>query len=386
MAPCAIDDFHDLVVCLQDAVKGTAPDQWIELDPGLFEQAGELAALFGEAPLTIRQRDAATPLLAVGSDSVEVSGDGPLFAAADQRYEITVTGSYDGAPVLGLKATPVGAWTFADNFPVGFPDYLGFAPPALARLPSFIPGIAFESPSFSVAPGSAALSFGADAALDKGSLAPLDEYLGPGPIHLAGPVDVRPAEKTYPKLELSGALSGWSMPSAGAPRLRIATVDAESTKPAESVIELVASTAPGNYASLEVSAPLLRAPYAWELSAEPEDPTAYLLESGLEALSDEVGMQLSLPTGLSGLGGFGLRSIMLGIAPAKRVDALGLIGLRFGTIPGAAPVWTAPILGLSLKELEIGWDIVAPLSKSSEMLGLVSGKLGVGSGAAAVDL
>lgn len=383
MAPCVIRNLQDLIACIEGAVEGTAPSRWIELEAGLFEEAGELAALFGGASLKISQRDAQTPLVTPSADDVRIVGKGRLFAGASEslEYELTVTGTYDAGPLLALKAIPLGSWTFAGNFPAeAFPPYLGFDPPVIAPQPSFIPGIAFESPSFAVAPGAKAIGFEADALLTSGSLAPLEEYLGPAPVHLSGTVALQQGKK-FPKLELSGDLQGNPVPPpviVSEPKLRIATVDAAGTPPGESVIQLQGSTSPGEYGSLDITAPLLRGPGTLQLAGEPERPADYSLASGLVALSDEVGLKLTLPTGLAGLGSLGMRAMVLGIRSLPSGRVIDLIGFRFGTISGAPPAWTAPIAGLSIKEIGIGWDVVEPFGDSPALLGQVTGKLGIG--------
>ena len=290
-----------------------------------------------------------------------------------------MTCTYDGAPVLELTATPAAGqqWTFAGNFAADFPDYQGFDPPYVRTLPSFIPGVAFSAPSFAATTKSSALTYAASVDLSTGSLAPLAPYLGPGPVKVTGPLEVR-ATPGFPMLDLGGPL-GYDVPKLASAALRIATQDAVAGgAAAESIIELTAAVAPGDYHALDVSAPLLQAPYAWRLTGEPANPDAYSLAAGIEELGREVGTPLSLPTGLDGLSSLYLQAIVVGFKPASDVTALDLIGVRFGTLKGAAPVWSAPILGLRVDQIGIGWDVVGPMSGSPELLGQLTGKLAVG--------
>ena len=382
MAPCSIHSFDDLVDCLQKAVEGQPPSQSITLSGQLFAEAGGLAGLFGAQALTITQRDAATKLFTYDATSAAIVGNAkPLFAAAQQpyAYAVAVTCTYDGAPVLELTATPAAGqqWTFAGNFAAGFPDYQGFDAPYVRTLPSFIPGVAFSAPSFAATTKSSALTYAASVDLSTGSLAPLAPYLGPGPVKVTGPLEVR-AAPGFPSLDLSGPL-GYDVPKLASSALRIATQDAVAGgAAAESIIELTAAVAPGDYHALDVSAPLLQAPYAWRLTGEPANPDAYSLAAGIEELGREVGTPLSLPTGLDGLSSLYLQAIVVGFKPASDVTALDLIGVRFGTLKGAAPVWSAPILGLRVDQIGIGWDVVGPMSGSPELLGQLTGKLAVG--------
>ena len=378
MAPCSIHSFDDLVDCLQKAVEGQPPSESITLGAQLFDETGELAGLFGAPTLTITQRDAATKLFTYDATSATLVGTAkPLFAAAKEQYAyaVEVTCTYDRAPVLALTATPVPgqSWTFAGNFAADFPDYEGFDPPYVTTLPSFIPGVAFSDPSFAAITQSSALTYAASVDLSTGSLAPLAPYLGQGPVKVTGSLEVR-ATPGFPKLDLSGPL-GYEVPKLASVALRIATQDGD---PAASIIELTASVAPGDYHALDISAPLLRAPYAWRLTGEPANPDAYSLAAGIQELGREVGTPLSLPTGLDGLSSLYLQAVVVGFEPAANVTALDLIGLRFGTLKGVGPVWSAPILGLRIDQVGIGWDVVRPMSGSPELLGQLTGKLGVG--------
>ena len=228
--------------------------------------------------------------------------------------------TYDGAPVLELSATPVAgqAWTFAGNFDADFPDYQGFDPPYVSTLASFIPGVVFSHPEFTATTAKPALTYAASVDLTKGSLAPLAPYLGAGPVPVTGPLEVR-AAPSFPLLDLGGPLGYDVVPNARIGRLaphRRPGRGAPVGPPAASIIELTGAIAPGDYAALDVSAPLLRAPYAWQLTGEPANPEAYSLAAGISALGKEVGTPLSLPTGLDGLSSLYLEAIVVGFRPA----------------------------------------------------------------------
>ncbi len=378
MAPCQIDSFADLVTCLEQAVTGDPPKQSIELSAALFAQAGALAALFGGTSLTIEQRDDQTPLLTHDAKAAHIVGDALLFAGAPQpySYEVDVTGTYDTAPVLALAAKPAdpATWTFAGNFAAAFPDYVGYDPPLISKLPSFLPGVDYGKPRFEATSGSL-LTFKTEVGLATGTLAAVGKYLGAGPVTMSGPLVLRPG--SFPTLDLSGVLVDWSVPKLPEVHFRLAAVDAGDGRPAASIVELFGSTAPGSYTALDVAAPLMRGDFSWELVGTPANPEAYSLAAGLKELSAEMGFPdgLTLPTGLDGLGGLYLKSILLAFSPSTSVGTLDLIGVRFGTLKGAGPIWSAPILGVAVDDVEIVWNVVDPMTKSPTLIGELGGTL-----------
>ena len=375
MPPCKIDNLKELYKCLHDAVQGETPNQRLPLTDELFAAAEELLGYLGLSSLEIRQHpDDKQDMVQLRSDHVLVTGTGVLFPDGPGKYEydVELAGTFPGAPALALLGKPTAeGWTFSGNFTATFPEYQGVKGAKLAWLPSFLPGAVFPERAFRIATKLAippvGLTFDGKLDVTKGSLEPLKDFFTDPVLPIGGPVTVRPG--TYPLLDLQ-ADPHYSLDKLGDIELEVGVRD---DKPASTSLELAATPEIEAFKDITVSSPLMQSPHAWVLTAETHDPSKYSLGGTLNALLGYAGVKaLPLPLGFDSLASMYLQSVTVGLTPGKS-PKLDTIGFRIASGPNKSTLWSAPILGLSFKDLAVEWDVIGLAAKNPDLLGTMSG-------------
>lgn len=398
--PCSIRNLEDLIRCLNDAVQGEEGAQFIEFGAGMFEAAGEFVGHLqpGATHIRIDQRRDGAPLVQPEPPDkpteVRVVGVAALFVGGRTQidYDVVITGTVpnEGEVDLVLEAKPSKPeeWSFAANF-AEFPDYYGADGFALAWRESFFNDIAIEKPTFRVSTTDRepprGLTLTGRLYLDRGPLAVLKSSFPVYEDGLPFSGSIRMRSERYPIVDFrTEVLKDYSIERMAQVRLRFGTRDeVVDGHEGESFIDLVTSTTVASI-PLNVRAPLLQGNSAWVIEGSVEDPEKYSLASGLSALVEYAGGKhaLTLPAGLDAFASLHLAGVTLSFTPTLPPQ-IQMIGFRVAV--GKDVQWTAPILGLGLRDLAIEWLVLSPFDNPS-LIGSVSGTLLLGTGADAPRL
>ena len=394
MPEARIDNCEQLLQKLQNALKGTSPNQTLQLDASLLPAAGELAAYLGLESLVIHQLPNGEPLVASGlpQSCVLVQGTALLFPKGRETYEyaVTIRASLNAAneATMLLEGSPAdsSAWNFGKNFS-GLPDYLGFDEErqSLKLLPTFYDTLSIDNPAFQVATKgidktTAGLSMTGSADMKAGVLASLAPYFpGVDDLALTGTIDMN--APGFPILALSGPLTGYQIPGLDTFSLRFGTQPAGESpeeEPALSTLVLAATTT-GSLAGFVVTCPVLQGNFAWEISVslDEEESRKYPLDKMLSSMTSYANTSaLPLPEGM-GTTGFLLESITVVINPSTP-NIVQSVGFRVISVGGKS--WTAPIFGLTVTNLFTQWQFLYPSDGTPYLSGGVGGQLLFGTG------
>jgi hypothetical protein len=375
-----IESLQQLYECLREATTGTPPNQRLALSGELFAAAAELLALLALSSLELSQHAGdQSEMVQLRGDHVEVKGTALLFPEGPGKlvYDVELAATFPGRPALALLGTPAGAdWTFAANFAADFPDYYGAHEAGLEWLPSFLPGARFSSPTFraatAAAPPPSGLRFDAVLDLTGGSLEPLKGFFPSDELPIGGPLIMRSG--TYPLLRLT-ADPDYSIPQLAEMLVALGVQDEQpppNEHPARTSIELLGTPHAAALRDVTITAGLMASPYIVALRAQTHDPEKYSLKGGLSALSGYAGHVLSLPEGFAALASMYLASITVAFIPRSE-PTVSMIGFTIATDPLHKTLWSAPILGLSLEDLEVTWQVSGLSGSGPTLLGAMNG-------------